>query len=123
LAKWNWMISPDTHPRSALAAEEVVVGQDPGAWRLFPFPSIELPPPGTAFADSGGLLAATGLLEVLDLHGQDGTWWFATVPPSEGSTGEPRYLTITYRGQGQYELRHTLSSARHPFILASAAQG
>jgi hypothetical protein len=123
LTKWNWMISPGGHPRSALAAEKVVVGRDPGAWGLFPFPAIELPPPGTAFTDTGGVLASTGLLDVLDLHGQTGTWWFATVPPPQGSVGEPRHLTITYRGAGQYELRHTPSSALHPFILASAARG
>jgi hypothetical protein len=69
--------------------------------------------------DAGEVLADTGLPDVLDLHGQAGTWWFAKVPPPEGSTGEPRYLTITYHHAGQYELRHTPPSSRHPFILAS----
>jgi hypothetical protein len=101
----------------------MITESDCRARGLFPFPSIELPPPDTAFADTGGVLAATGLLEVLDLHGQDGTWWFAKVPPPAGSTGEPCYLTITHHRAGRHELRHTPSSARHPFILVSAAQG
>jgi hypothetical protein len=121
MTKWNWMISPDTHPRSGPEAEKVTVNQGPGAWGLFVFPSIELPPPGAAFTDTWDVLPTVGLLDVLELHGQGGTWWFAKVPPKEGSTGEPRYLTITYHGAGQYELRHTPSSARHPFILASPA--
>jgi hypothetical protein len=116
------MISPDTHPRSAPDAEKVIVNRDPGAWGLFVFPSIELPPPGTAFTDTWGVLPTEWLLDVLDRHGQDGTWWFAKVPPKEGSTGEPRYLTITYHGAGQYELRLTPSSACHPFILTSASE-
>jgi len=120
LTKWNWMISPDTHPRSAPEADKVIVNQDPGAWGLFVFPSIELPPPGTAFNDTWGVLPME-LLDALGRHGQDGTWWFAKVPPKEGSTGEPRYLTITCHDAGQYELRHTPSSARHPFILTSAS--
>jgi hypothetical protein len=121
MTRWNWMISPDTHPRSAPEAEKVTVNRNPGAWGLFVFPSIELPPPGTAFTDTSDVLLTAGLLDVLGLHGQDGTWWVAKVPPEDGSTGEPRYLTITY-GSGQYELRHTPSSARHPFILASPAR-
>jgi hypothetical protein len=39
--------------------------------------------------------------------------------PEDGSTGEPRYLTITYRGAREYELRHTLSSERSPFTFSS----
>ena len=113
------MISPDTHPRSAPEAERVTVNRDPGAWGLFVFPAVELPPAGTAFSDTWDALPM-GLLDVLGQHGQDGTWWFAKVPPKEGTAGEPRYLTITYHGEGQYELRHTPSSARHPFILTSA---
>lgn len=115
------MISPSTHPRSAPEAEKVVVNQNPGAWGLFDFPSIELPSPGTAFSDIWGALPEE-LLAALERHGQDGTWWFAKVPPIEGRTGEPRYLTITYHGPGQCELRHSPSAARHPFILASASQ-
>lgn len=46
MTKWNWMISPDSRPRSAPAAESVTVSQDPGAWGLFAFPASELPPPG-----------------------------------------------------------------------------
>jgi hypothetical protein len=116
------MISPGTHPRTAPEAERVIVNQDPGAWGLFVFPSIELPAYGTAFTDTWGVLPTEWLLDVLDRHGQDGTWWFAKVPPEEGSTGEPRYLTITYHGAGRYELRHAPSSARHPFILTSASE-
>jgi hypothetical protein len=118
------MISPDTHPRSAPEAEKVIVNQDPGAWGLFVFPSVELPPPGTAFNDTWDVIPVE-LLVALDRHGQDGTWWFAKVPPKEGSTGEPRYLTITYHhrpGAGRYELRRAPSSARHPFILTSASE-
>jgi hypothetical protein len=122
LTRYNWMISPGTHPRSAPEAENVVVNQSPGKWRLFAFPSIELPPPGTAFSDTWGVLPAE-LLVALDQHGQDGTWWFAKIAQKERSTTESRYLTITYHGAGQYELRHEPSSARHPFILASANHG
>jgi hypothetical protein len=100
----------------------VIVNQDPEAWGLFAFPCIELPPPGTAFTDTWGVLPVEQLLDVLDRHGLEATWWFAKVPPEEGSTGEPRYLTITYHGAGEYELRHTPSSARHPFILASTSK-
>jgi hypothetical protein len=39
--------------------------------------------------------------------------------PEDRSTGEPRYLTITYRGARKYELRHTLPSERFPFIFSS----
>jgi hypothetical protein len=39
--------------------------------------------------------------------------------PEDGSTGEPRYLTIGYHGAGDYELRQTPSSERLPFILSS----
>ena len=99
MTKRNWMISPDTHPRSAPEAENVIVNRDPGVWGLFVFPSIELPPPGTAFSDTRAVLPIE-LLDVLNRHGQDGTWWFAKVPPKEGSTGEPRYLTITSHGAG-----------------------
>jgi hypothetical protein len=116
------MVSPDTHPRSAPEAEKVIVNQDPGAWGLFVVPYIELPPPSTAFTDTWGVLPMEQLLDVLDLHGQEGTWWFAKMLPKEASTGEPRYLTITYRGAGEYELRHTPSSERHPFILTSPAR-
>jgi hypothetical protein len=119
LTKWNWMISRGTHPRSAPQADKVIVNQDPGAWGLFVFPSIELPPPARLQRRLGVL--PMELLDVLSRHGQDGTWWFAKVPPKEESTGEPRYLTITYHGAGQYELRHTPSSARHPFILTATS--
>jgi hypothetical protein len=115
------MISPDTHPRSAPEAEKVIVNQDPGVWGLFLFPSIELPPPGIAFNDTWGALPME-LLTALDRHGLHGTWWFAKAAPIEGIASEPRYLTITYRGAGHYELRHSPSSARYPFILASASQ-
>jgi hypothetical protein len=115
------MISPDTHPRSAPEAERVTVNQPPGAWGLFAAPGMELPPPGTAFTDTLGVLPMEQLLDVLGQHGMQATWWFAKVPPEEGSTGEPRYLTITYHGAGAYELRHTPASARLPFILSAAS--
>jgi hypothetical protein len=85
-------------------------------------PLHRAPAPGIAFTDTWAVLPTEWLLDVLDRHGQDGSWWFAKVPPKEGSTGEPRYLTITYHGAGQYELRHTPSLARHPFILTSARE-
>jgi hypothetical protein len=116
------MISPGIPPMPAPEAEKLIVNQSPGAWGLFAFPSAGLPPPGAAFTDTEGVLIPSGLLDVLDLHGQAGTWWFAKAPPEEGSTGEPRYLTITYRSPGQYELRHTPASARYPCILTSASQ-
>ncbi len=100
----------------------MVVSRPPGPWGLFAFPDIELPPPGTAFTDTWGVLPLERLLDVLDRHGLAATWWFAKVAPGEGSGGEPRYLTLTYHGAGRYELRHAPSSARYPFILASAAQ-
>jgi hypothetical protein len=115
------MISPGTHPRSALEAERVVVNHDPGAWGLFVFPHIDLPHADIAFTDTRDVVP-TELLDVLDRHGQNGTWWFAKMPPKDGSAGEPCYLTITYHGAGEYELRDTPSSARHPFILASASE-
>jgi hypothetical protein len=121
LTRWNWMISPGTRPRSAPEAERVTVNQEPGAWGLFAAPRMELPPPGTAFTDTRGVLPVEQLLDVLGRHGLQATWWFAKVPPEEGSAGEPRYLTITYHGAGNYELRHTPSSARLPFILSSAS--
>jgi hypothetical protein len=122
LTRWNWMVSPDTHPRSAPEAEKVVVNQEPGAWGLFAVPCIELPPPGTAFTDTRGVLPINQLLDVLALHGQEGTWWFAKMLPANASTGEPRYLTITYHGAGDYELRNTPSAEVHPFILSSPAR-
>ena len=115
------MISPGTRPRSAPEAERVTVSQDPGAWGLLAAPPMELPPLGTAFTDTRGVLPMEQLLDVLGRHGLQATWWFARVPPEEGSTGEPRYLTITYHGAGNYELRHTPSSERLPFILSSAS--
>src|ERR1700733_14776472 len=90
LKAWNWMISPDAHPRSAPEAERVTVNQAPGAWGLFVAPWMELPPPGTAFTDTWGVLPMERLLDVLGRHGLQATWWFAKVPPEEGSTGEPR---------------------------------
>jgi hypothetical protein len=117
VTRLNWMISPGTKPRSAPEAERVTVNQDPGAWGLFVFPHADLPPSGTAFTDIWGVPALDWLLDVLRQHGQEGTWWFAKVPGPEGS----RYLTITYRDTGEYELREAPSSARHPFILTSAA--
>jgi len=119
MTRWNWMISPNTHPRSAPESEWVTFNQDPNAWGLFAAPSMELPPPGTAFTDTQGVLPMEQLLDVLGQHGLRATWWFAKLPPEDGSTGEPRYLTITYRGAREYELRHTLSSERFPFIFSS----
>jgi hypothetical protein len=52
MTRWNWMISPNTHPRSAPEAEWVTFNQHPNAWGLFAAPSMELPPPGTAFTDT-----------------------------------------------------------------------
>src|SRR5580692_8178818 len=106
------MISPGSRPRSAREAERVTVNQDPGAWGLFAAPRMELPPPGTPFTDTQGVFPMEQLLDVLGQHGLQATWWFAKVPSEEGSDGEPRYLTITYHGAGDYELRHALSSAR-----------
>ena len=116
------MVSPGTHPRSAPEAERVIVNRDPGAWGLFPVPCIELPPPGAAFTDSWGVLPMDQLLDVLNRQGQEGTWWFGKMLPEETSTGEPRYLTITYHGAGEYELRHTPSLERHPFILTCPSE-
>jgi hypothetical protein len=115
------MISPGTRPRSAPEAERVMVSQGPGEWGLFAAPRMELPPPGAPFTDTREVLPMEQLLDVLGRHGLQATWWFAKVPAEEGSTGEPRYLTITYHGTGDYELRHTPSSARLPFILSSAS--
>ena len=122
MTSFNWMISPGIHPRSAPEAEDVVVKQSPGAWRLSAFPrssSRSLAPP----SPTPGASVLRELLVALDRHGQDGTWWFAKSAPKERSTSESRYLTITYHSSGQYELRREPSSARHPFILASASQG
>jgi hypothetical protein len=115
------MVSPGTRSRSAPEAERVIVNQDPGAWGLFAAPWMELPPAGTAFTDERGVLPMEQLLDVLGRHGVQATWWFAKVPPEDGSAGEPRYLTITYRGPGDYELRHIPSSTRLPFILSSVS--
>jgi hypothetical protein len=116
------MISPGTRARSAPEAERVIVNQDPGAWGLLAAPGMELPPPGTAFTDTRGVLPVDQLLDVLGQHGLQATWWFAKVPPDEGSAGEPRYLTITYHGNRDYELRHSPSSARFPFILSRVGE-
>ena len=115
------MISPGTRARSAPEAEKVIVSQDPGAWTLLAAPGMELPPPGTAFTDTQGVLPMDQLLDVLGQHGLQATWWFAKVPAEAGNAGEPRYLTITYRGAGDYELRHSPSFERFPFILSRAS--
>ncbi len=94
--------------------------------------------PAAAGADLDEMGAArrwlTAGVAALMITGSDGNVWAPSPPAgrrppltkwnwmiSPGTHPRSAPEAVTCHGAGQYELRHTPSSARHPFILTSAS--